>query len=110
MISAEPQDLAFSMIHLYGKKRALTLADRYAADCSMNADHHGHNRWARAASMIGNLIAAEERLAMLRSHPGDFVEVGTRPHRAPIWSLIMPVSKNKKVNAAETERTRARGI
>jgi hypothetical protein len=67
MISACPHDLAFSMIHLYGKKRAFTLAGSYASDCSSNADHHGHNRWTLAASVIGNLIEAEQRLAMLRT-------------------------------------------
>jgi hypothetical protein len=64
---ADPRDLAFSMIHLYGKKQAFTLADRYAADCSSNADLHGHSRWTLAASVIGDLIEAEHRLGNLRA-------------------------------------------
>ena len=49
MNSADPHDLAFSMIVLYGKKRAFALADRYASDCSLNADLQGHSRWALAS-------------------------------------------------------------
>jgi hypothetical protein len=66
MSSADPRDLAFSMIVLYGKKRAFALADLYASDCSLNADLHGHSRWALASVVIGDLIEAEQRLSVLR--------------------------------------------
>jgi hypothetical protein len=67
MISAGPHELAHSMIHLYGMKRAFSLADRYARDCSLNTDPHGHSKWSLAAAVIGSLIDAERRLASLRS-------------------------------------------
>ena len=65
MISADPHDLAHSMIHLYGMKRAFSLADRYARDWSSNAGPQGHNKWELAAAVIGSLIQAERRLAGL---------------------------------------------
>jgi hypothetical protein len=72
MSSADPRDLAFSMIVLYGKKRAFALADRYASDCSLNADLHGHSRWALASAVIGDLIEAEQRLSVLRKQARTF--------------------------------------
>jgi hypothetical protein len=79
MISADSHELAHSMIHLYGMKRAFSLADRYARDCSSNADPHGHNKWALATAVIGELIEADQRLDARRSKAGDFAKPGIHP-------------------------------
>jgi hypothetical protein len=53
---SEARQLAESMARMYGKKQAYALADRYARDCTANGDHQGHEKWAMAAALVGELI------------------------------------------------------
>jgi hypothetical protein len=62
MSSSDDRVLADSMIRLYGKSKAFTLASRYAADCTANNDDKGHSKWAAAAAKIAELIELEEQL------------------------------------------------
>jgi hypothetical protein len=62
----ETRQLVDSMLRLYGKAKAFTLADRYAHDCTVNGDHHGHEKWAAAAAVIGDLIDQDQRFGKQR--------------------------------------------
>ena len=60
MSSSEDRELADSMIRLYGKTKAFSLAGRYAADCTANNDDKGHVKWAAAAARIAELIELDQ--------------------------------------------------
>ena len=62
MTSADPRELAFSMIRFYGTASAFTLAERYAIRSTAIGDPHGHGKWANAAKVIRELIETEQRL------------------------------------------------
>jgi hypothetical protein len=66
MDSTNAKDLAASMMRMYGKAAAFTLADRYAAECTANGDSHGHGSWATAAAVIGELIELERKFGRKR--------------------------------------------
>ncbi|HVW74585.1 MAG TPA: hypothetical protein VHC39_13175 [Rhizomicrobium sp.] len=61
MIAAENSALADSMIRMYGLGKALSMANRYASDCTANGDHDGHGKWAGAAARIAALIELEKK-------------------------------------------------
>jgi hypothetical protein len=63
MTSAEDSALADSMIRMYGLGKALSMASRYASDCTANGDDDGHGKWATAAARIGMLIELEEKFS-----------------------------------------------
>jgi hypothetical protein len=60
MSSSEDRELADSMIRLYGKAKAFSLAERYAADCTANNDHKGHVKWASVAARVSELIELDQ--------------------------------------------------
>lgn len=61
MISADAHDLAYSIIRLHGKVKALPLAQQYAKDFSASGNHHAHKRWGAAAVVIAATVDATER-------------------------------------------------
>jgi hypothetical protein len=67
MDSTDAKDLAASMVRHYGKAYAFKLADRYASECSSNGDSSGHNNWAAAAAVIGELIEMEAKFGKTRA-------------------------------------------
>jgi hypothetical protein len=62
MATTEPHELASSMMRMYGKSKALALADRYARDCTDHSDYDGHDRWASTTAVIGMVIEIDSRL------------------------------------------------
>jgi len=66
MDSTNAKDLAASMIRMYGKATAFSLADRYATECSTNGDSSGHSSWAAAAAVIGELLELEHKFGRQR--------------------------------------------
>jgi hypothetical protein len=67
MDSSDIRALVGSMLRMYGPQTAFKLADRYARDCTTNGDHHGHEKWAAAAALIGELIELDERFGKTRA-------------------------------------------
>lgn len=62
MESTEDRELADSMIRLYGKTKAFSLAGRYAAECTANSDDKGHIKWAGTAARIAELIELDQQV------------------------------------------------
>jgi len=69
MSSTDPRELAASMIRLYGKVKAHSLADRYASACTANNDAAGHSKWASVAASIGEIIEQERRFGSWNTVP-----------------------------------------
>jgi hypothetical protein len=55
------------MMRMHGKAAAFKLADRYAAECSINGDDSGHNNWAATAALIGEMIEMERKFGKTRA-------------------------------------------
>ncbi|HEY2007644.1 MAG TPA: hypothetical protein VGH23_01550 [Rhizomicrobium sp.] len=61
MSSNHASDLAESLLRICGAAEGLTLAERYATECSENGDNAGHQKWAEAAAIIAKLTHARPK-------------------------------------------------
>lgn len=62
MNRADIQELAASMVRMYGPRMAFDIADRYAHDATALEDKVMHARWAEVAAILAKAIEADGRV------------------------------------------------